>query len=549
MKVTIIESAGMTDYTTQIKARLEAVEHLSVEIERFGVSSNTDKVDAFIIPITSDSLRQIPKQGWEFLKAKHQAKDLLVLPVLMEKTSWLYMPISQVFPVFPSDKTLITPSNIEAAITEIFNYLTTTTRQEEPSLEAAATQSTENKALSESQEHNSRLQQFLAKAKTAEAEGNFQAAIDYYNKIIAESKDASLVLTYRAEVTTLEQKVLFDNLIEKGRKAYQRGNLEEALKAFKTAESIEKSERLRKTINKIESIVRKIKVDDNIKRERRVKWLAVVGTVVFAVGILFLIQYMNRPKPIVVEENVLEEGYPMILVKGGTFEMGANAFEDQKPSHKVTVDSFYIGKYEVTVELFDAFCEDQGLEFVKLASSNPRGKTAMTHVSWFEACQFANWLSRKDGYSAAYVMMGETVIIDSKSDGYRLPTEAQWEFAAIGGRKVKKYLYAGGNYTNDVAWNADNSKGKVHAIGQLKPNDLGIHDMSGNVWEWCWDWHKEGYYHHESINPTGANFGYYRVMRGGSWYSEDFYLRPRTRMMDVPTTKDVDLGFRLVRPI
>jgi formylglycine-generating enzyme required for sulfatase activity len=229
--------------------------------------------------------------------------------------------------------------------------------------------------------------------------------------------------------------------------------------------------------------------------------------------------------------------------------MGANAFEDQKPSHKVTVDSFYIGKYEVTVELFDAFCEDQGLEFVKLASSNPRGKTAMTHVSWFEACQFANWLSRKDGYSAAYVIMGETVIIDSKSDGYRLPTEAQWEFAAIGGRKVKKYLYAGGNYTNDVAWNADNSKGKVHAIGQLKPNDLGIHDMSGNVWEWCWDWHKEGYYHHESINPTGANFGYYRVMRGGSWYSEDFYLRPRTRMMDVPTTKDVDLGFRLVRPI
>ena len=548
MNITIIETAYLADFKAQIEAKMKTVDGFSVKYGKLDIDTIADEVDVLIIPITKSSLAEITNQTWDWCKRKHQANQLQVLIVLLEETSWHYRPYSQVFPTFPKNNT-VTAQSLQVTIDEIFNYLTADNNQSEPTnSKVEEVDVTNNTAAQKVEKISLSHQQFLAKAKAATAKKDYQKAIDYYNKILTETTDESLSQTCSASVEKLKQTILLNNWIEKGRKAYQQGNLESALAAFKEAAAVEESDRVRKTINRLESTIRKKKIEEKENREKRVKWLAVLGTIAFAIGIILTIQYLKRPKPIEVIENISKDSYPMILVKGGTFEMGANAFEDQRPSHKVTLDSYYIGKYEVTVELYDAYCAEQDMEFVKLGMSNVRGKTAMTNVSWYEACQFANWLSKKAGYSAAYIFVGEEVIIDKKSNGFRLPTEAQWEFAAIGGRRVKKYIYSGGNYLNDVAWNADNSKGKVHQIGQRKANDLGIHDMSGNVWEWCWDWYREGYYHHDAVNPEGKKYGYYKVMRGGSWYSEDFYLRPRSRMHDAPSTKDVDLGFRLVRP-
>ena len=130
-----------------------------------------------------------------------------------------------------------------------------------------------------------------------------------------------------------------------------------------------------------------------------------------------------------------------------------------------------------------------------------------------------------------------------------MPTEAQWEFAAQGGLKSKKHVYSGSDIPNDVSWNSSNAMGDVHTIQQKKPNELGIYDMSGNVWEWCWDWHdEEAYEYHETNEPQGDTHGKYKVIRGGSWFSQDFYLRIKSRSMDTPHRRDVDLGFRLARP-
>lgn len=550
MKIIITQTPETVELTNRIKAQFEQVESIDLSSELDALTSKTAAADALIIPINKEHLKLIQKKDWEALTKLHQAKKLKVLPVLMEDTSWLYMPYASVFPVFPSDKSNLTADNFDTVIHELQTYLTfvkiPTEAIESVEAEVAATKP---KTSAFEPKTNPKTNELLAKAKEAEDKGNFKSAIEYYKDVLHLTTNDALIAQYTDKIQDLETKKTLNGWIAKGRNAYKKGDLAGALVAFKKAIAIEDSEKLQKTIKKIESRQRRKKIDDNIKKDKRTKWLAVLGSLVFAVGIIFLIRYLNRPKPITVDMNVIEDGYPMVLVKGKTFEMGSNAYDDQTPRHKVTLDDFYIGKYEVTVELYDAYCQDQGLEFVNLSTGNLRGKTAMTHVSWSQACRFANWLSKKDGYSATYIIGQNQVIIDPKADGYRLPTEAQWEFAAIGGREVKKYLYAGGNYMNDVSWNAENSQGEVHMVGQRKPNELGLYDMSGNVWEWCWDWHQSGYKNHGSMNPSGPSFGSDKVMRGGSWFSEDYYLRPRTRMMDVPTTRDVDLGFRLVRPV
>lgn len=549
MKIIVTQTPETVDFTNRIKAQFEQVETIDLGSAFDNLISQTELADALIIPINTEQLKLIQKKNWEILKGRHQAKKLKVLPVLLEDTAWLYTPYASVFPVFPSDKSNLSDSNFDIVINELQKYLTAVELSIEV-VEKVEDKVTATKLKTPIFSHNtaSRLNELLAKAKEMEKKGNFKSAIECYENASELTTNEALIAQYKDKIQDLEKKKKLNGWIARGRHAYKKGDLAGALIAFKKAVAIEDSEKLQKTIKKIESRQRRKKIDDKIKKDRRTKWLAVLGTLVFAVGIIFLIRYLNRPKPITVDMNVIEEGYPMVLVKGRTFKMGSNAYEDQEPIHEVTLDDFYIGKYEVTVELYDAYCQDQGLEFVNLSTGNLRGKTAMTHVSWFQACRFANWLSKKEGYSATYIISQSRVIIDPKANGYRLPTEAQWEFAAIGGRAVKKYLYAGGNYMNDVSWNAGNSQGEVHLVGQKKPNELGLYDMSGNVWEWCWDWHQSGYKGHGTVNPTGPIFGSDKVMRGGSWFSEDYYLRPRTRMMDVPTTRDVDLGFRLVRP-
>ena len=189
----------------------------------------------------------------------------------------------------------------------------------------------------------------------------------------------------------------------------------------------------------------------------------------------------------------------MVRVEAGTFTMGAtpemkDPWDDEKPAHQVTLtNDYYIGKYEVTQTLWQAVMGNN--------PSNFKGDNLpVERVSWYDCQEFISKLNS---------ITGKT---------FRLPTEAEWEYAARGGKKSRGYQYSGSSNISDVAWYTDNSGSKTHAVGSKQANELGIYDMAGNVWEWCQDWHEE-YTGSSQINPTGANSGLNRVYRGGGWDS------------------------------
>lgn len=216
----------------------------------------------------------------------------------------------------------------------------------------------------------------------------------------------------------------------------------------------------------------------------------------------------------------------MVLVEGGTFTMGAtpeqgsDAYDDEEPAHKVTLDSFYIGKFPVTQRLWKA-----------VMGSNPSyfkgGDLPVECVSWDDVQTFLRKLNAATGKP------------------YRLPTEAEWEYAARGGNKSQGYKYAGSNDPDLVAWYSGNNDDETtHEVGTRFPNELGIYDMSGNVLEWCQDW-SGSYSSSPQTNPKGPNSGSNRVYRGGSWFDDAGYCRVSIRFDGTPGHRDNDLGFRL----
>ena len=188
----------------------------------------------------------------------------------------------------------------------------------------------------------------------------------------------------------------------------------------------------------------------------------------------------------------------MVRVEGGTFTMGAtseqgsDAYSEEKPAHQVTLSSFSIGKYEVTQEEWQAVMGTNPSKF----KGNRR---PVELVNWEDCQAFISKLNALTGKR------------------FRLPTEAEWEYAARGGNQSRGYKYAGSNDVGSVAWYDDNSGNKTHPVGQKLPNELGLYDMSGNVYEWCQDRYG-GYSSSSQTNPTGASSGSSRVFRGGSWY-------------------------------
>lgn len=214
----------------------------------------------------------------------------------------------------------------------------------------------------------------------------------------------------------------------------------------------------------------------------------------------------------------------MVYVEGGTFIMGATAEQktpdyDEQPTHRVSLSSFYIGKYEVTQALWKA-----------VMGSNPSNwkgdNLPVETVSWNDCQTFLRKLNAMTGKN------------------FRLPTEAEWEFSARGGNRSRGYQYSGSNVLSDVAWYVDNSGMKTHNVGTKAPNELGIYDMSGNVWEWCQDWHRY-YYGYSQTNPTGPSSGSYRVIRGGGWSGGARIYRVANRDISTPDCRIISLGFRL----
>lgn len=216
----------------------------------------------------------------------------------------------------------------------------------------------------------------------------------------------------------------------------------------------------------------------------------------------------------------------MVEVEGGTFIMGATpeqgeeAFNDEKPPHKVTVSTFHIGRYPVTQEQWKA-----------VMGSNPSYFQGERHpveqVHWMDCQDFVEKLSKITGLK------------------FRLPTEAEWEYAARGGKKGKGYKYSGGNMLSQIAWYNENSGGTSHEVGEKAPNELGLYDMSGNIWEWVQDW-KGDFTNEEQMNPKGPEEGDERICRGGGWNREHDRCRVSYRGDDLPDLRYRSLGLRVV---
>ena len=239
------------------------------------------------------------------------------------------------------------------------------------------------------------------------------------------------------------------------------------------------------------------------------------------------------------KRTVVPEGF--VLVKAGTFRMGStDGDDDEKPVHSVTIGkSFYMSKYEVTQR-----------QWREVMGSNPsrfKGDSLpVEQVSWYDAVEYCNRLSRKEGLTPAYRIDGKNAAWNLSANGYRLPTEAEWEYAAGGGNKSRGYKYSGSNSAGDVGWYRDNSSSKTHPVGGKQPNELGLYDMSGNVYEWCWDW-KGSYSSSSQTDPQGPSSGSRRVRRGGSWYYFALGLRAAHRRHRPPSYSYDYLGFRPLR--
>lgn len=259
----------------------------------------------------------------------------------------------------------------------------------------------------------------------------------------------------------------------------------------------------------------------------------------------------------------------MIQVAGGTFQMGSTMNSRLQSIHSVTVGPFSIDKCEITNEKWTdvrTWGLTHGYTDLPVGRNGSSDTTShpvnhpVTEVNWYDILKWCNARSEKDGLTPVYYTSNtlDTVYRTGQLDivadavkwtvnGYRLPTEAEWEFAARGGTKSQGYTFSGSNNIDSVAWCNANSGNNTHPVGIKGANELGIHDMSGNVWEWCWDW-AGAYGTSAQTNPKGPNSGTHRVLRGGSffYYALDGGCSVVVRLENVPSYCVSTLGFRCV---
>ncbi|MCI5223213.1 MAG: formylglycine-generating enzyme family protein [Candidatus Electrothrix sp. AR4] len=229
-------------------------------------------------------------------------------------------------------------------------------------------------------------------------------------------------------------------------------------------------------------------------------------------------------------------------VDGGEFMMGDDngKFDREKPAHRVRVSGFYMGKFPVTQRLWEAVLENNPANF--------KGeRRPVETVSWEDAQSFLDKLNAREDIQ---IFIRNLAPPGTK---FRLPTEAEWEYAARGGQYSQGYTYAGSDRLKQVGWCSENSNGQTQEVGQMLANELGLHDMSGNVYEWCQDWFDEKYYaecqqHGVIKNPQGPDTGAFRVIRGGGYFGDPLYCRSVDRNLDLPGERYGHFGFRLVLP-
>jgi formylglycine-generating enzyme required for sulfatase activity len=258
-------------------------------------------------------------------------------------------------------------------------------------------------------------------------------------------------------------------------------------------------------------------------------------------------------------ERPVPDGF--VRIPGGTFLMGipaseAGRFGDEGPQHQVTVSGFYMGKYEVTQK-----------EWAEVMGSNPSNfkgdKLPVENVSWYDVIEYCNKRSVKEGLTPAYTRNGDSVTWNRGANGYRLSTEAEWEYACRAGTTTAfntgskaESLSGSANVADQTAkakysdWTIVEIRdgyAETAPVGSYRPNSFGLYDMHGNVYEWCWDWYGS-YSGGAQIDPAGPASGANRVIRGGSWSYDAAHLRSASRVINTPGLRYSDLGFRLVRP-
>ena len=241
----------------------------------------------------------------------------------------------------------------------------------------------------------------------------------------------------------------------------------------------------------------------------------------------------------------------LVLIPAGLFSLGnTGSYEgeyDEKPPVTIIISKpFYISKYEITQQQYKAVMGNNPSEF-------KGDDLPVEQVSWYDALNFCNALSQSEGLTPCYTINGTKVTSDFEANAYRLPTEAEWEYAAKAGTKTDFYsgkLTYSGNSPIDpnldkIAWYSANSSNATHPVGQKAPNAFGLYDMSGNVWEWCWDRYAE-YPSKETKDYQGPEIGTYRVYRGGGWRNLAWYCRSTNRDRNYLDDKNNSLGFRVV---
>ena len=258
------------------------------------------------------------------------------------------------------------------------------------------------------------------------------------------------------------------------------------------------------------------------------------------------------PEAAPVREIQISEDVPglleMVELPGGTFFMGSPDSDDmaddsEKPQHEVFIDDFAICRFPVTRKLYREVMEKTPEQWRKEQNDD---QLPANYINWFEAVEFCNALSQRQGLPACYRIAGEQVEWDLEASGYRLPTEAEWEYAVRAGTTTRWFFGDDEKALGRYAWYAENAENRVHPVGEKEPNPWKLYDMLGNVWEWCWDWYSS-YSSASANNPSGPDKGSLRVLRGGAFWDFPGVLRSAYRFSYVPENRNVRYGFRVVR--
>ncbi len=229
----------------------------------------------------------------------------------------------------------------------------------------------------------------------------------------------------------------------------------------------------------------------------------------------------------------------LVFVPGGEFSMGSNDWAGTRPIHTVKITSFYMSTAPIT--------QEQWRDLMGTQLSNwqePHSPAAM--VNWYDAVEYCNQRSLKEELTPCYKGRLDAIICDWSANGYRLPTEAEWEYAARGGASSRSSIYSGSNDIEKVAWFGENSEDRAHSVAKKAPNNLNLYDLSGNVREWCWDWHGK-YENNVPIDPHGPTNGSSRIHRGGSYTDASYMCTVFVRFAQMPGDKFLNNGFRVVR--